>query len=91
VSRELVGLVLQDKGVLRNQHPVTNAQGESGQVTSGSFSPTLHRGIALARVPAGTRGDVESILRGRRVRARVVAPPFVRHGKPCEETLRLIA
>ena len=91
VARELVGLVLQDKGVLRSHQVVTNAQGDSGEVTSGSFSPTLQRGIALARVPAGTRGDIESSLRGRRVRARVVAPPFVRHGKPCKETLQLIA
>ena len=80
VARELTGLVLEDKGVLR-AHQSVHASGGRGETTSGGFSPTLGKSIALARVPAGTEGDVEVDIRGRRLRARVVAPPFVRKGK----------
>ncbi|MGD8852549.1 MAG: glycine cleavage system aminomethyltransferase GcvT [Gammaproteobacteria bacterium] len=79
--QKLVGLVLEGKGVLRNhQRVVVEGVGE-GEVTSGSFSPTLGRSIALARVPAGTGGHCEVEIRGRRLAARVVKPPFVRHGE----------
>jgi aminomethyltransferase len=68
--------------VLRAHQPVHTAHG-TGQTTSGSFAPTLGRSIALARVPAGVAaGDpVEVEVRGKRLRAIAVAPPFVRDGK----------
>lgn len=84
VPRTLVGLVLEDKGVLRNHMKVTCATG-AGEITSGSFAPTLDKSIALARMPAavavGERCTVE--LRGRAATARVVRYPFVRNGKSC--------
>ncbi len=80
VDRALVGLVLQDRGVLRAHQRVSTAQG-SGEVTSGSFSPTLERSIALARVPAQASGRVEVDVRGRALAAQIVRPPFVRHGR----------
>jgi aminomethyltransferase len=79
-----VGLVLEDKGVLRQHQPVLVEGVGQGEVTSGGFSPTLNRSIALARVPAGTTTDsvcrVE--VRGRFLAVRVVRPPFVGRGKP---------
>jgi aminomethyltransferase len=86
VPRQLVGLLLEDKGVLRSHMKVTSAQGE-GETTSGSFAPTLGKSIALARVPAGVAiGDrVEVDIRGKRLAARVVKYPFVRNGKSCLE------
>ena len=78
-----VGLVLTDTGgVLRAHQKVVTARGE-GETTSGSFSPTLGKSIALARVPAGTApGDTVTVLiRDKQLAARVVKPPFVRHGK----------
>jgi len=81
VARRLVGLVLEGRGVLRDHQTVYCAAGE-GEVTSGSFSPTLGKAIAFARVPAGTEAEVEVDVRGRRVPARVVRPPFVRNGQP---------
>ena len=59
-----------------------------GEITSGSFSPTLGQSVALARVPAGVKlGDkVEVDLRGKLMTARVVKYPFVRNGKSCIET-----
>ncbi len=81
VKRKLVGLVLEDRGVLRN-HQIVRVAGEpAGEITSGSFSPTLGRAIALARVPAETGEAVEVEVRGRPLKAKVVKPPFVRHGK----------
>jgi len=78
---ELVGLLLEDRGVLRSHQPVMTALGP-GEITSGTFSPTLNRSIALARVPAGAQGVVQVEIRGKLLAARVVKPPFVRHGKP---------
>jgi aminomethyltransferase len=80
-ARKLVGLVLEGRGVLRNhQKVITGAAGE-GEITSGSFSPTLQRAIAFARVPADTGEACEVDIRGKRLPARVVKPPFVRKGK----------
>jgi aminomethyltransferase len=81
-NRQLVGLKLLERGVLRVHHAVFTALGE-GEVTSGSFSPTLNVSIALARVPVGIEvGDtVEVDVRGKRMKAVVVKYPFVRNGK----------
>jgi len=80
--REFLGLVLIDKGVLRAHQRVITAQGD-GEITSGSFSPTLNQSIALARLPVGVViGDtVEVAVRDKLLRAKVVKPTFVRHGK----------
>ncbi len=82
-ARAQVGLTLEDRGVLRHGQDVYCERGQ-GVVTSGSFSPTLSRSIALARVPSGTAGRVEVEIRGKRLAARVVAPPWVKGGKPVE-------
>ncbi len=81
-DKQLVGLKLLDRGVLRGHQKVFTAQGE-GEITSGSFSPTLNVSIALARVPVGVQtGDtVEVEIRDKRMRALVVKYPFVRNGK----------
>ncbi|MFT4174868.1 MAG: glycine cleavage system aminomethyltransferase GcvT [Rhodocyclaceae bacterium] len=81
-QRTLVGLVLEDRGVLRSHMKVFTDKGE-GETTSGSFAPTMNASIALARVPMGVvPGDrVEVDIRGKRLKARVVKTPFVRHGK----------
>jgi aminomethyltransferase len=82
ISRQALGLVLLDKGVMRAHQRVACAQGE-GEITSGGFGPTLERSIALARVPLAVRpGDeVKVAIRDKLLRARVVKPPFVRQGK----------
>ncbi len=82
-SQQVLGLVLEDKGVLRAHQHVFTAQGE-GETTSGTFSPTLEKAIAMARLPLGVApGDaVEVDIRGKRLKARVVKASFVRNGKP---------
>ena len=81
-DKQLVGLKLLDRGVLRNHQPVFTAAGP-GEITSGSFSPTLNASIALARMPVGVNlGDtVEVEIRDKRLKALVVKYPFVRNGK----------
>jgi aminomethyltransferase len=59
---------------------VLTAQGE-GEILSGTFSPTLGKAIAFARIPAGDPGDVRVDIRGRQVPVRIVKFPFVRDGK----------
>jgi aminomethyltransferase len=103
-SRELVGLLLEERGVLRSHqkvvvagagntapgagNPVRDAAAAeasaplpAGEVTSGTFSPTLNRSIALARVPATAATSVQVEIRGKLHTASIVKPPFVRHGK----------
>jgi aminomethyltransferase len=81
VPRQLIGLVMDEKGVLRHGQKVLTANGD-GEILSGTFSPTLGKAIAFARVPAGAPGDVRVDIRGREVPVRVVKFPFVREGKP---------
>jgi aminomethyltransferase len=78
---KLVGLVLEERGVLRSHQQVIVPQLPAGQITSGTFSPTLERSIAFARVPAATPAKVQVDIRGKLLGARVVKPPFVRHGR----------
>lgn len=80
VECRLVGLVLGRGGIPRTGSLVHTPDGE-GQVTSGTFGPTTQCPLALARIPAGDFDEVEVELRGRRLMARVVKPPFVRMGK----------
>ncbi len=89
--RQMIGLVMDDKGVLRHGQKVLTALGE-GEILSGTFSPTLGKAIAFARVPAGeiplgAAGDVRVDIRGREVPVRVVKFPFVRDGQPQDGVL----
>ena len=79
--RQLVGLVMDEKGVLRHGQKVLTANGD-GEILSGTFSPTLGKAIAFARVPTGDPGAVRVDIRGREVPVRVVKFPFVRDGQP---------
>ncbi len=82
-GKRLVGLVLDGRGVLRDHQKVFSGDAESGEITSGGFSPTLKKSIALARVEGDLGSTCEVEIRGKRVSASVVKPPFVRHGKSC--------
>ena len=77
-----MGLILQDKGVLRAHQIVKSAKGQ-GEITSGTFSPSLQKSIALAKLPIDSEvGDVvQVVIRDKELNAIVVKAPFVRHGK----------
>jgi len=87
-SEKLVGLILREKGVLRNAQPVhftdELGQQQQGIITSGSFSPTLGYSIALARVPAGIGQHAIVQIRNREMPVDVTKPVFVRAGKPVQ-------
>ena len=90
VKHRLVGLILNDKGVLRNHQHVIIEGRVCGEITSGSFSPTLGHAIAFARISAdavgmNTDNSCEIDMRGRLITATIVKPPFARHGKSCLE------
>jgi aminomethyltransferase len=78
-ASRLVGLILEERGVLR-AHQVVRMNQQQGEITSGGFSPTLNRSIALARVPRQTPERAEVEIRGKWYPVRVVKPTFVRHG-----------
>lgn len=80
-NKRLVGLVLEQKGVLRNHQKVVIPNVGEGEITSGSFSPILQQAIALARVPAAIGDHCLVEIRGQLIPAKVVKPPFVKHGK----------
>jgi len=80
VKQKFVGLVLLEKGVLRGHQKIYCEAGE-GEITSGTFSPTLGKSIALARVPQQIGEQCEVEIRGKRLAAKVVKPVFVRNGK----------
>jgi aminomethyltransferase len=80
-KRRFVGLLLEDKGVLRNhQRVVVEGVGE-GEITSGGYSPTIGRSIALARIPAGNYDRAHVEVRGKLLNVRIVKTPFVRNGE----------
>ncbi|HEX7719935.1 MAG TPA: glycine cleavage T C-terminal barrel domain-containing protein, partial [Woeseiaceae bacterium] len=78
--QRFTGLLLEGRGVLRNHQRVVTIAGD-GEITSGGFSPTLERSIALARLPAGDYNHAQVDIRGRLQDAKIVSPPFVRNGR----------
>lgn len=82
-AQRRVGLVLDKGGVLRPGQKVFIGHREVGIVTSGGFSPTLGKSIALARI-SGAVGDACAVeIRGARLVVAIVKPPFVRNGRSC--------
>jgi aminomethyltransferase len=80
LREKLAGLLLEDRGIMRHGQRVLTPHGE-GVITSGGFSPTMDRSIALARVPAAADGACQVEIRSALKAARIVRPPFVRHGR----------
>jgi aminomethyltransferase len=79
VERRLVGFEVEGRGIAREGHPVVHQGREVGRVTSGTWSPTFEKALGMAYVPLalaepGTAIELE--VRGRRLPAKVVKPPF---------------
>lgn len=83
-SRKLVGIRMDERAIPREHYAVYNSGGrEVGQTTSGTWSPTVKAGIAMARLDSasaelGTPVTVD--IRGRRAPATIVSLPFYRNG-----------
>src|SRR5690606_17311604 len=82
VGHKLVGLVTRERAVLR-AHQVVRLPGlaATGEITSGTFSPTLGMSIAMARVPVAAASEAVVEIRGRDIPVQIVKPCFVRHGQ----------
>lgn len=81
VQRCLVGLEMEGRAIPREGYPLFHQGRAVGRVTSGTFSPSLKKGIALASVETAVRAegtDIEVEIRGRHERAKVTRLPFVR-------------
>ena len=81
IPTKLVGIVLETRGVMRSHQKVVVEGIGEGEVTSGTFSPTLQHSIAMARVPYDTGSECNIEMRGKLIPARIVKMPFVRNGK----------
>lgn len=82
LTRKLVGLTLEGKGIMRSGQRIVVENQPDGIITSGTYSPTLAKSIALARVPYHTGDKVLVEIRGNLIPATVSAPRFVKHGQP---------
>lgn len=81
LTRALVPIVLQERGVLRHDQKVVVLGVGEGVITSGSFSPSLQMGIAFALLPLGFKTDCLVEIRNKQVSATIIKGPFVKNGK----------
>ncbi len=86
IKQKIVGLVLEERGILRGHQKVIieNDDGSppgEGEITSGTFSPSLQKSIALARVPVEIGKTCKVEIRGKLLKAAVVKPVFIRDGQ----------
>lgn len=81
VANRLVGIVMTERGVLRSHQKIIVEGIGEGEITSGSYSPTLGYSVGLARVPANTEKYAHVVIRDKQVPINIVKPPFVRNGK----------
>ena len=77
ISRKQVGLLLGEKGIFRAHQQIFIGDRQVGEITSGGFSPTLGKSIALACVESAVKGEVEVQIRKKRLPAVIVQPPFI--------------
>ncbi len=79
-GRKLIGLTLEGQNIPRSHYKVVSEGQEAGEVTSGIFSPTLKKGIALAYVKTEFLDKPLAVdIRGKAVPAVVTKLPWVRH------------
>lgn len=87
IDQELIGLVMDEKGVLRHHQAVYQEEVIIGEITSGGFSPTLGKAIALARIKLGSSPNLLVERRGKMMTVKKVKPQFVRFGQSIVEIL----
>lgn len=84
ISRRLVGFELLERGIPRQHYPILDREGNPiGEVTSGTMSPMLNKGIGMGYVKAEhakIETDILIGIRNKQVPARVIRPPFYKAG-----------
>ncbi len=82
VKKKLIGLVLEGRGVLRHDQTLVDDAGNQGIITSGGYSPSSEKAIAMAVVDKAMNPEsVQVQIRNKSLPCRVVKLPFVRNGK----------
>lgn len=79
IDRKMVGLILEEKGIMRHGQTVIIPGHANGIITSGGWSPTLEKSIALARIPAEAGTEVMVDIRGKQLPARAGKIKFIHH------------
>jgi len=79
--RKFIAVVLEGRGVLRGHQKLFDGEREVGEITSGGFSPTLERSIAMARVAGDASDELSVDIRGKKLPLKKVKMPFVRNGQ----------
>lgn len=85
IAEQLVGVVLEQRGVLRDHQTVMLDGDGQGEITSGGFSPTLGYAIGLARIPKTASAAAFVERRGQQIPVKIIKPPFVRNGEKVYE------
>ncbi|MCB1582086.1 MAG: glycine cleavage system aminomethyltransferase GcvT [Marinicella sp.] len=82
INKKLIGLVLEGRGVLRHDQTLIDDSGNQGIITSGGYSPSSEKAIAMAVVDKEINEDsIQVQIRNKSLPCRVVKLPFVRNGK----------
>ncbi len=83
VKKRLVGFELLERGIPRQHYPILNGEGETiGEVTSGTISPMLNKGIGMGMVElpyAKPETEIQIGIRKKQISARIVRPPFYKN------------
>jgi aminomethyltransferase len=87
IQKKLVGIVMQESGVFRNHQAIFIGGFAQGEITSGSFSPTLNRAIALARLPISAEDSLTIERRGKYIPVEIVKLPFVKQRSKQHESI----
>ena len=80
-DREMIGVVMTDRGVLRAHQVVSAGNSVVGEICSGAYSPTLEHSIGFARVSKERSGSLKVQIRNREIPLKQVHLPFVRNGR----------
>tara|TARA_E500000331_G_scaffold150340_1_gene146273 strand:+ start:2912 stop:4027 length:1116 start_codon:yes stop_codon:yes gene_type:complete len=81
VDREMIGVIMTDKGVLRAHQVVQAGNRVVGEICSGAYSPSLEHSIGFARVSKEREGALKVQIRNREIPLKQVHLPFVRNGR----------
>ncbi len=83
VKKRLVGFELLERGIPRQHYPILNGEGETiGEVTSGTISPMINKGIGMGMIENAFANNGHEILigiRNKQIPARIVKPPFYKN------------
>jgi aminomethyltransferase len=82
IKRKMTGIVLTERGILRHDQELEDENGLKGIITSGSFSPSTEKAIAMALVDKNFGNDIKVKIRKKELPVQAVKLPFVRNGKP---------